>query len=710
MLQRVFELISIGILGLLLLVGSAAVVGAARSDVQKTPAFSAQLVIAQDGVASGVRTLSGGLVLDLQPGWKTYWRSPGEVGVPPQFNWEGSSNLADVRQLWPAPKRFTAFGIENFGYETQVVFPLEFSLETPGSEVLFALELELLICSDICVPAKVNLSQALPQGSGLDDISAKKIAKALATVPAQEMPRDVLSTKVYIDSDQTELIAELTASKAFLEPDIFPEFGVGTTFGKPEFRINNGGKLLWARFPINAVGPEPAALSLTVTDQIHGSFRVKPERLESPPAIPNVSSPQDRTIGTLAWFTTIALVGGLILNVMPCVLPVLAIKVSSLVTSAGQTQAHIRAGLLATAVGVMLFMWLLAGLLITLKYIGVKVGWGIQFQNPFFLFVLITILVVFIGNLLGGFEISLPAALQTRMARAGGSTHFGDVFTGFFTAMLATPCSAPFLGTAVAFALTGSNLDIAMIFTSLGLGLALPYLTMAARPGFATALPKPGQWMVWVRRILALLLVGTVAWLTWVMIGVAGLSATSVTLLASAIIVALFASSRRYGRGLILATLPTLALALIVVSALHSSDVEIAADESSSLNWVPFDRADIARHVSRGHVVFVDVTADWCVTCKANKVLILEKETVSSALNADGVIAMQADWTRPNEKISRYLQSNNRFGIPFNAVYGPGAPDGIILPEILGTSAVLDALEAARLSELRARLSNLTAR
>ncbi len=710
MLRRAIGLINLGIFTILLLIGSALNAVGAQSEIQTSPAVSAQLVFAQDGIVSGAGTLSGGLVLDLQPGWKTYWRSPGEVGVPPQFNWEGSTNLTDVRQLWPAPKRFTAFGIENFGYEARVVFPLEFTLDRPGTGARFELELDLLVCSDICVPEKVNLSHSLPEGGGLDAVSAKIIAEALAQVPAQEMPREILSTKAYVDPGQTELIAELTASQPFEKPDLFPEFGAGTAFGKPEIRMSNGGKSLWARFPINGVGPVPAPLSLTVTDQMHGAFTVQPERLSAPLTAPYALSSQGGAYGALVWFALVALLGGLILNVMPCVLPVLAIKVSALATSSGQTKDRIRAGLLATTLGVMLFMWLLAGSLITLKYIGVTVGWGIQFQNPLFLILLITILMVFIGNLFGAFEITLPSSLQTRMDRAGGSKYFGDVFTGFFAAMLATPCSAPFLGTAVAFALTGRSIDIAVVFTALGLGLALPYLIIALRPGLATALPKPGPWMVWVRRIMALFLVGTVAWLAWVMVGVAGSTATAVTVLAGVIIVAMLVGGRRYGPGLVLATLPALALTLVVVPALLTSDAEMSLEDSSSLNWVPFDRAGIARHVSRGHVVFVDVTADWCVTCKANKALVLEKDPVSSALSAEGVIAMQADWTRPNDTIARYLQANNRFGIPFNAVYGPGVPNGIILPEILRTPKVLEALESAKLSELRVRLNNLATR
>jgi len=390
------------------------------------------------------------------------------------------------------------------------------------------------------------------------------------------------------------------------------------------------------------------------------------------------------------------------------VLPVLAIKVSSLVSSGGKDRAQIRTGLIATTFGIMLFMWLLAGVLMALKVFGISVGWGIQFQNPLFLILLITLLIAFVGNLFGLFEISLPTTLQTSMSRAGGQSHLGDVFTGFFAAMLATPCSAPFLGTAVAFALAGSNADIGVIFTALGFGLALPYLALALKPGLASALPKPGPWMVWVRIAMGVLLLGTVAWLAWVMIGVAGQMATVATLITGVVIVGLLSSAGIYGRIPVLLTIPVLAFGLFWAPSLAPSELTPIDQDVTTSIWAPFERSAIARHVSRGHVVVVDVTADWCVTCKANKALVLDREPVVSALRADGIIALQADWTRPNDTIARYLKANNRFGIPFNAVYGPGAPEGIILPEVLSTQSVLDAIEAAKPIDLRARLKDLS--
>ena len=697
-------LVSLGVLTSFL--GSGAL--AAQSAVVETSTTKAKLVFAQDGIAPGAETVSAALVLELEPGWKTYWRSPGEVGIPPQFDWQGSENLREARHFWPAPDRFTAFGIENFGYETRVAFPIEFTLDAPDTPAEIALRLDLLVCSDVCVPETLLLDHTLPLGSDLDPASAEIISAALTTVPSEELPTTLSAARAFINPDQTELIVSLSANQPFEDTDLFPEFGEGTAFAKPDIRLDQNGTTLWARLPINTVGETASSLSLTVTDSNHGAFTVRPIRLSAAPEPPFDPVIEGNGVDTLVWFALIAVVGGLILNVMPCVLPVLAIKVSSLVTSGGKDGAQVRTGLLATTFGIMVFMWLLAGVLITLKSIGISVGWGIQFQNPLFLIVLITLLIAFVGNLFGFFEISLPTDLQTSMNRAGGQSHLGDVFTGFFAAMLATPCSAPFLGTAVAFALAGSNTDIAVVFTALGLGLALPYLALAVKPGLATALPKPGPWMVWVRVTMGVLLLGTVAWLSWVMIGVSGTMATLATLVIGVVIVALLSSARRFGRGPVLLTVPALAAALLWAPSLTPPVQVPTSEDIASSNWVAFERSAIARHVSRGHVVFVDVTADWCVTCKANKALVLDREPVASALTADGMIAMQADWTRPDEAIDRYLKANNRFGIPFNAVYGPGAPEGIVLPEVLTTQSVLDAIDAAQPINLRNRLRDLS--
>ena len=680
---------------------------AAETDVQATATGTAQLVTAQNGVGPNAGTLSAALIVTMEPGWKTYWRSPGEVGMPPRLDWEGSENLADADMFWPAPKRFTAFGIENFGYEKRVVFPLQIELEKPGEQVALQVRVELLVCSEVCVPEIFELDLSLPAKAGQDAVAGKVISDALAKVPLEGQADWITSLSAFTDTDRTELIVTAKALTPFDTPDLFPELGAGNALGKPDIRLSNGNRDLWARFPIQSVNSETwGPLAVTVTDQSSPAFTQSPTILKAPPAAPFDLIASDVTITTLMWFAAVAVLGGFILNVMPCVLPVLSIKFSSALKSAGKANSEIRASFLATAGGVMAFMWLLAAVLVGLKTTGAVIGWGIQFQNPAFLAVMITVLLAFAGNLFGVFEIALPSGLQTRLSVVGGSSRAGDVATGFFAAMLATPCSAPFLGTAVAFALAGRGVDVFIIFTALGVGLAAPYLIVAVRPSLAAALPKPGRWMLWIKWTMGLLLLATVLWLAWVMVGVANLTAAVGTVLAGLALVGVLALGIRHP-----ARSATAALALVVGTAVGATYVATPSQRviasTNKLPWVEFDRVAIARHVSRGQTVFVDVTADWCVTCKANKTLVLEREPVASALKATNVVLMQADWTQPSDVISRYLEDNGRYGIPFNVVYGPGAPEGIILPEILRPGIILDALEDAKPSELRARLQNL---
>lgn len=667
---------------------------AASSSAYEVAAVEARLISAQDAVSAEAETLSAGLELKLGDGWKTYWRSPGEVGVPPQIDWSGSENVASVDFLWPAPERFTAFGIENFGYHEEVVFPLQVTLENQGQPVDLKANVKLLTCSEVCVPQDFDLALRLPNGSGIDQDSADRIGTFLARVPAEGGAAGIVTARSHINEDFTRLTIEITSSSEFHAPDVFPEIGNGGALGKPDIRVG-GSRTLWAEFPILAYMAEThTPPSVTVTDGPERAFTVTPEPVTAAPAPPFDVARVIPGIDQLVWIALIAFLGGLILNAMPCVLPVLSIKLSSAMKSEGRGRGQVRAGFFAAAAGVMVFMWLLATLLFALQRIGVAVGWGLQFQNPVFLVLMLLVLGLFAANLFGFFEISLPAALTTRLTRVGGGVGYGaDFATGLFGAVMATPCSAPFLGTAIAFALAGRAMDIAIVFTMLGLGLAFPYLLVAIAPGLVRILPKPGRWMIALKTGLGLLLIGTAAWLFYVLIGVAGWRAALVVASLGAALAVVSVSTwlsrkLRWALGLTLA-----ALAIVAAPSLTTGP-EIAG-QSGKISWIAFDRGDIARRVSRGEVVFVDVTADWCLTCKANKALVLERDPVLAALNGPEVSPMLADWTRPNEAIARFLEANNRYGIPFNAVYGPSAPEGIILSEILSSGAVLTALRDA---------------
>jgi len=677
---------------------------AASSEPVTSPALTAKLITVQDGVPSGATTISAGLHLELGEGWKTYWRSPGEVGFPPSLDWTSSDNIALVDFLWPAPKRFTAFGIENFGYEGEVVFPLQIVLDEPGERAVLNTKVNLLVCSDICVPVNFVLTLPLSEGNGIDRESGDLIASALARVPTDDVA-GISSAIAFINPDRTTLTVEVQADIGFVQPDIFPELGEGTALGKPDIRLGKNGRTLWSEFPILAMNDATwKAPTITVTDGALRAFTIIPELSKTATPPPFVQETMAPVTSELLWITLIAFLGGVILNGMPCVLPVLSIKLSSALKYTTRDRRTIQAGFLAAASGVMVFMWGLAAILFTLQSMGVAVGWGLQFQSPLFLTLMIFVLAVFSANLFGMFEFSLPASLQTRLAGTGRGGGLGaDFLTGLFGAIMATPCSAPFLGTAIAFALAGRGIDIALVFTALGLGLALPYLVFAVAPGLVIAVPKPGRWMVWLKAFLGALLVGTALWLIWVMAGVASLYAAFAVVALSAALVALL-SFKTSGTGLRGVGAVAIIVAAFGSTTYFADDQDRPALKKTVISWVTFDRSEIARYVSRGDVVFVDVTADWCLTCKANKALVLERDPTLSALQAPNVTAMQADWTRPDERILRFLESHDRFGIPFNAVFGPGAPDGIILSEILSADAVADALKKAQKESVEPQL------
>jgi suppressor for copper-sensitivity B len=663
---------------------------AASSESFSNSALTARLISVENGVAPTAETLSLGLDIELADGWKAYWRSPGEVGLPPEVEWEGSQNLETAEILWPAPNRFTAFGIENFGYRDHVVLPISAVLDQAGAPTTLIARVTLLTCSDICVPHDFNLRLNIPAGTGIDAEAASLVTKFAQQIPDDPVASDMRVTSATLADEA--LVITARSDVAFRTPDVFPELGSQFSFGKPDIRVSASGKEVWAKLPLLARAEDIPPLRVTITDGAR-ALTDEPDWSGTAATPPFEISEALPSFAQIMFIVGISFVGGLILNVMPCVLPVLSIKLASVIKHENRAAHVVRNGFLMSAFGVMAFMWVLAGGVLILQAAGVSVGWGLQFQSPLFLAIMVLVLVVFAANLLGLFEISLPSALQTRLASSSsGHGYAGDFATGAFAAVLATPCSAPFLGTAVAFALTGRPIDVLVVFSGLGLGLALPYLLFAARPGWVRHLPKPGRWMVAMKWGLGVLLALTAAWLLWVLVGVAGPLVAGVILVLGLVFV-LFAMIPMPSSWVRMSSLAGVAaLALVVPDALAQQ----AAPKVSAQDWVVFDRSEIPRLVSQGNTVFVDVTADWCLTCKANKALVLDRDPVAGQLQAADVVPMQADWTRPDPDISMFLETHNRFGIPFNIVYGPRAPEGIVLSELLTTQSVLEALEQAK--------------
>ena len=438
-----------------------------------------------------------------------------------------------------------------------------------------------------------------------------------------------------------------------------------------------------------------AAAAAAVTAGMGGGGGGAPPDVAKPaPAVPA------KPAGSLAVTLLLALLGGLILNAMPCVLPVLSLKIFGLVRSAGHGRAEVVRGTLATSAGILASFWALAIAAIAARSAGAAVGWGIQFQRPGFVAFLAVVVVLFCLNLWGLFEIPLPQFL----ARLGGGSvagregMAGHFASGLFATLMATPCSAPFLGTAISFALAQTALVILAVFTALGLGMALPYLLVAAAPGIAKLLPRPGAWMETVRGVMGFLLAAAAVWLFYVLssqVAPEQLAAIQLGLLG----IALFTWIRhrvangRALRGVAMAGVAA-AIAITIVSASvgrGEATARRAAEKPAGLiPWVEFDRAKAESLSADGQLVFVDVTADWCFTCKVNERLVLDTPEVAEAFEDHGVVPMKADWTNRNDEIAKFLAEHGRYGIPFYLLYRPGQE-----PHVFGELPSKDGFVAA---------------
>jgi suppressor for copper-sensitivity B len=674
---------------------AAPAVDRAASPWSETPHGAVRLVSTVEAVGR-TKTISLGLQFRMAAGWKIYWRSPGDAGYPPRPDWRGSANLARAELLWPAPERFSVLGFETLGYEREVVLPVRATLDRPGAPLALRAAVDYLTCADICVPYSADLALDLPAGPALPSPHAGRVGDFLSRVPATDGGPFTLERAEMVGSgDATGLRVVARGERPFVAPDLFVEGPPELGFGAPQVAFADGGRravLELAVFGAEAV-EQPLIGSELIFTLVDGDRAVERRLRVDHAGAPSPAEPASAT--AFVRVLLIAVLGGLILNLMPCVLPVLSIKLLSVVAHGGAGAAAVRAGFLASAAGIVFSFLVLALAAVLLKATGTAVGWGIQFQQPWFLVSMVLIVTLFACNLWGLFDVPLPRSVADAGARIGRAPGLGGQFlTGVLATLLATPCSAPFVGTALGFALARGPVEVFSMFAALGVGLALPYLLIAARPVLANRLPRPGPWMITLKRILALALGATGVWLLTVLAGVQGRPAAAVAAVAALLVVLGLAVRRRLPMGR--RRLATLALAAVCIIAFVPVGGSGARTEPARRGpWMALDPARISALVADGRVVFVNVTADWCITCRVNEELVLGRPPVSSRLTAEGVTAMRGDWTRPDPAIAEFLARFGRYGIPFDAVYGPGTPDGEALPELLTADAVLAALERA---------------
>ncbi|UZE46928.1 protein-disulfide reductase DsbD family protein [Rhodopseudomonas sp. P2A-2r] len=652
------------------------------------PDITANLIVGNTDIADphsiwlGVRVLLG-------PGWKTYWKSPGDAGLPPEFDWTASSNIKAPEVNWPLPHRTSILGLDTIGYSGEVVFPVKIVRRDPAADTAIVLKLAIYACSNVCVREEYALKATF--GPDLAPRAGQQqIVAWLAKVPLPQSPAITVHSITRLGTDPEKLQITASAIAPFASPDVLIDSDPPIVAARPELVLDGDGV---ATFTVvlpdsTAAGLAERTLNAVV---VNGDQAVtaSSSRRSAPVAQPEAPT----AVSWLALLVIIAtaLLGGLTLNLMPCVFPVLSLKLMGFVQEDSSDRRRVRAGFAACAAGMIVSFLVLAAALVLMKWAGVSLGWGIQFQQPLFLAAMAIVLALFAASLFDLLSFNLPFGLNNRLAAKAHGTSLGSHFmAGFVATLLATPCSAPFVGTAVGFALARGAPEIFAIFTALGIGMASPYLLVAAFPSMARFIPRPGRWLLLVKRVLAVGLLGTAAWLVTVLGSVGG--ARPAIAVGGAIVIGLA------GLRLARAARPALAAGIAIVAVTLLAWLGPLALSSQTggqaIAWQSFSKSKVDELVRAGRTVFVDITADWCVTCKVNRLLVIDTAEIAQRLGSD-VTPVQGNWTRPDESIARFMRAHGRYGIPFNIVFGPNAPDGIALPELLSTSALIAAFDQA---------------
>jgi len=696
-------------LWLLLLGGLVGLIaGSANAEPQRVGPVRAELIAAKHGIVAG-EAVEVGLHIVPDENWHVYWKNPGDAGMPPKLEWELPPGWSASPISWAAPERIDVPPLTSYGYHGEVLYPL--TLTPPGDlKAGDIIELnaaaEWLVCKEVCLPGKSELSLTLPVvAQGEDELSQHDALFATtrrllpAPLPDSWKRQAVLAARtVAIDFSPEQRWPEDVTVEFY--PD---EKGI-IDHAAPQVLTRSGEsyRLEMVRSPYAQGDP----------DRLSGVLEVRKgdNRADYEVNIPIGGDGAAMAAATGGgspgvWPALLfAFVGGLILNLMPCVLPVLSLKVLSLVQGAGEgRRSALRHGLVFTF-GVVLSFWVIAGIMLLLQAGGAQLGWGCQLQSPVFVMILAAFFFLFALNLFGVYEISFSGG---KVASAQGRSGLGGAFVSGVTATLvATPCTAPFMGSALGFSLTQPPSVSMLIYTGLGLGMASPYLVLAAFPALLRFLPKPGRWMETFKQALGFVLAATVIWLAWVLSNQAGPAAVIVML---GVLLVLAVAAWVYGRwGHVAAARPVrlasrgvvitvllagLALGAVGVNELGRAPAGSSVASNHSLPWEPFSQKRLEQLLAENTNVFVDFTAAWCLSCQVNERVAFSSEEVRRRFAELGIVPLKADWTSRSEEITRALAAFGRNSVPLYVLYNPsGGGQPTLLPEILTAGIVLDAL------------------
>ena len=627
-----------------------------------------------------------GLEFNLKPDWKIYWRQPGDSGMPPTLDFSSSKNLKSFELQWPYPiKELEAANILTNVYKNNVIIPIKLSVIDVTKTLYLNTMLSFQVCKDICIPIETNLFLKLYPGEAELTDKFHNIELALSKVPVE-----------YKKTGIKNILIKKHSKNALI---INIENAINFPSGPLEVFLENGDhyiKILKINILENFNNNIKAKLVLE--DAVDNYKKINITLVKGNlVAYADSINIKESNFDSILVILVMAFIGGFILNFMPCVLPVLTLKLSRILSNKYKDHSSIRFNFLLTTLGIVFSFICLAFITIGLKNITGEIGWGIQFQQPLFLFFLIFILIIFSLNLFNFLEINLPSNLSSNIHNyIKNKKHGIAFFEGAFATLLATPCSAPFLGSAVSFALSSSFYITLSIFIVLGIGMSFPYILFIAFPSLVRFLPKPGTWMVYLKYFLGFGVMLTAVWLGYVCIMIVGLRIFTVFILSIIILLLMFnktINKNKYGFLLI-------ALLIITVFFTYTSKVldKYSLGFSNNSEWVKYNSDSLLNYINGGSTVFIDITADWCVTCKVNKLLILNSKEFKNIAKNNNLILMRGDWTKPDNKITQFLQKSNRYGIPFNALYNIKYPEGIIFSELLTLKEIKDSIKNMHIS------------
>lgn len=665
-----------------------------RSALGNDAMVDTRLVADQVAVSPGT-TFYVGLRMEIEPGWHTYWRNPGDSGEPTSIEWTLPEGVSAGEIIWPAPTAYPFGPLMNYGYGDEVVLPIPLTIADGYSDRFLEIRAAAswLVCEEVCIPESADLDlfltvsdAASPDNtgaaliqSGLDrvpsdsDLSAgiaRSASSLILTIEQPEDGRTVRNAAFYPYSDMVinhaaEQVEYISDDGIALKLDPAPEARSGLTRapqGVLTYEVQDGGE--WINRAI-VITPESG---VKVFDVPQDAF---------------AGSVLPVTLSGLAVTLIFSLIGGLILNLMPCVFPVLSIKALGFVERAHSAPGELRRHGLLFLAGVLVTFLALAAVLLTFKAIGDPIGWGFQLQNPLAVGILALIFFAIGLNLVGLFEVGTSLqGVGGRWANAGGDA--GAFMTGLLAVVVAAPCIGPFAAGALGLAFSQPGFVLVLVSLMLGLGLALPYLILSFYPSLLKWLPKPGPWMVRFKQFLAFPMFGAAIWLVWVLSmqgGPQGVLMLLIGFLALGFLVWTLKFSN------VTARIAAAAGVLMLVGALFGVSRSTMVVEYTGEPWSQ-DRVDML--VAEGRPVFIDFTAAWCVSCQFNKQMTLNSRQVVEAFEANEVTVLIADWTNRDDRIAAAIRGYGAAGIPLYVYYAPGSSEPVILPPIISTGLILD--------------------